>query len=425
MRILVISRNAWDDTNAIGNTMSNFFGGIDNVVFASLYFRSAPPNNRLCKRYYRVSEAEILKKWFCPEKMGRQFYSENNSYQEAQTGTAKREQSLIRLIQRYGLNFAYQISNSLWYSKKWINGNLRDFITDFAPDLIFTFVKSTPQYYLAVRYLRETFNIPLISWIADDEYTGLLKRHSEREIHNLRYILDESAVVRGCSQEICDYYNSVFHCNATTLYKGCDFIAPVKRTVGRPLTMVYAGNLLYGRLEIIKKLSEALEASSSGVQNVSFEVYSNTALGPQEQEYFAQKRCTKYMGRKDYVFIRQRLSEADIAVFAESFEQEQIEKTRYSFSTKIMDYLSCGSAILAIGPGEISSMRHMKRVPGVYVIDNLNHFQDQIAEIFSDSFDILGRAEKIRAYAEQCHDDAATIKNINEMIRIAMVVEDR
>ena len=62
MRILVISRNAWDDTNAIGNTMSNFFGGIDNVVFASMYFRSATPNNRLRKRNYRDSETENLKK---------------------------------------------------------------------------------------------------------------------------------------------------------------------------------------------------------------------------------------------------------------------------------------------------------------------------------------------------------------------------
>ena len=74
MRILVISRNAWDDTNAIGNTISNFFSNIDDIEFASIYFRSASPNNTLCNHYYRTSEAEVVKKWISKEKIGKEFY---------------------------------------------------------------------------------------------------------------------------------------------------------------------------------------------------------------------------------------------------------------------------------------------------------------------------------------------------------------
>ena len=54
MRILVITRNAWDDTNSIGNTMSNLFSNWDDVEFANIYFRSALPNNDICKKYYQI-----------------------------------------------------------------------------------------------------------------------------------------------------------------------------------------------------------------------------------------------------------------------------------------------------------------------------------------------------------------------------------
>ena len=74
MKILVITRNAWDDTNAIGNTVSNFFEHFDNCEFANIYFRASSPNNKICKRYYRTTEFEVLRNWFSPEKNGKEDY---------------------------------------------------------------------------------------------------------------------------------------------------------------------------------------------------------------------------------------------------------------------------------------------------------------------------------------------------------------
>ena len=79
MRVLVISRNAWDDTNSIGNTLSNFFGSLESVEFANIYFRSSNPNNAVCKRYYRATEKDILKNWFLPNKIGRTFIWEKTT----------------------------------------------------------------------------------------------------------------------------------------------------------------------------------------------------------------------------------------------------------------------------------------------------------------------------------------------------------
>ena len=288
--------------------------------------------------------------------------------------------------------------------------NLDDFIEDFAPDLVFSFVKALPQYYQTICYLREKFGIPLLTWIADDEYTGYLRRGRTERIERLRRELDESAVVKGCSQEICDYYNAVFGCHATPLYKGCDLSTPIKERVNDPVRIVYAGNLLFGRLDVLRAVSDALEhcAAASG-KAVCFDIYSSTPLSdPEIETYFGRNPCTVFKGAAPYAEIKTRLSEADIVLLAESFEDEEILKTRYSFSTKIIDYLQSGSVILAVGPECLASIRYLRRIPGTFVIDQMESIQTMLPELLNDADHFSRRAAETRAFAA-AHHDAKTL----------------
>jgi len=419
LKVLVITRNAWDDTNAIGNTLSNFLGGIEDVEFAAVYFRSAMPKNELCENYYRTSEIEIMRKWFKPERIGKHFFLKAEGQKRQEEAGAKNEKKLVRVIQKYGLNLAYKLSDYLWYSEKWINDNLKEFIDSFSPDLMITFVKSAPQYYLTIKYLRENYKIPLFAWIADDEYSSLLKNHAQKEIRNLQYILNEAVVVRGCSEELCRYYNEIFGCEAKPLYKSCDLSVPVKQSVNNPLSIVYAGNMLYGRAEILRRIADAVGklAERNGI-NVSFEIYSNTALLPAEVEaYFGSGSIAKYMGRREYAVIKERLSAADIVLHVESFESEQILITKYSFSTKIIDYLQSGSVLLAVGPGEVASMKYIKRIPGTCVISDLDQLEKELAVLLSDTENFYGRASEIRNFAQEHHDAQIVSKELKETFR--------
>lgn len=401
MRILIITRNAWDNTNSIGNTISNFFEGIEPLEFANVYFRESRPNNRLCHRYYRCTEFDLLKYWLTPSKMGRSFYVDDPSTIVPPT-SAGHEKRIISLIHRYGVNIAYRISDALWYRKKWLNDNFRKFVEDFNPDIIFTFVKSAPQYYLTVRYIRETFQTPLFSWIADDEYTAMLKKRKTREIRNLQYVLQESAVICGCSQEICEYYGSVFSVKALPLYKACSFSTPIKSQVGHPIKIVYAGNLLYGRLDIIKRVSDILQKAEA---EVSFDIYSNTELPPAERERcFGLNDRTEYKGRREYEVVKSELSKADVVLHVESFEEEEMLKTRYSFSTKIIDCLQSGSILLAIGPGGLSSIEYVKRIPGAVVIDDLEKVDEALLAFLRDTASFGARGASIREFAHRYHD---------------------
>lgn len=411
MKILVISRNAWDNTNAIGNTLSNFFDGIDDLEFASVYFREANPANDLCTRYYRVTETDVLKKWFIPEKIGKKFTWYGGEQLTKVNTAQKNEKNVIQFVRTHQFRLAYKISDRIWYTKKWLNHNFRSFVEEFQPDLMVTFVKSAPQYYLTVKFLRENYHIPLFAWIGDDEYSTLLRDKNKNAIHKLQYLIDESDAVCGCSQEICDYYNAIFSCRATPLYKSCDFTTPVKESFDHLTKIVYAGNLLYGRMEIVKRIADDLEEYGESCGNVSFEVYSNTALSAEEKSFFQKKSRTRYMGRKDYQTIKTRLAEADIVLYVESFEDNQILQIRYSFSTKIIDCLQSGSVLLAVGPKELASISYVSMIPGAYVIDDLNNLQDSLEKILNNKKDLLERAKQIRTFAQKYHHK--TLNTIN------------
>ena len=417
MRILVLTRNAWDDTNSIGNTVSNFFGDLPDAEFANLYFRSSMPNNRLCKRYFQVTEKNVLRNWFSPSKIGRSFVYEAEPRGNAPGRSS--EKKIISLIHKYHLRSVVRLSDFLWDSRRWINRNLDDFIESFAPDLVFSFVKAEPQYYQTIRYLREQYRIPLLTWIADDEYTGFQKNRQTEQIERLRTILKESTVVKGCSQEICDYYNSVFDCHATPLYKGCDLSTPVKERPNDPMRIVYAGNLLFGRLDILRTFSDALERCvRDGGKRVCFDIYSNTPLTDAEiAAYFGRNTRTAFKGAERYDVIKQRLSEADIVLFAESFDAAEILKTRYSFSTKIIDYLQSGSVILAVGPECLASIRYIRRIPGTFVIDQTESIRTMLPTLLDDAEHFSRRAADTRAFAQQHHDAKALSAELYQLLQ--------
>ena len=419
MRILVLTRNAWDDTNSIGNTVSNFFRDIPDAEFANLYFRSSMPNNRLCRRYFRVTEKDVLRNWFSPDKIGRALVWDPDAEAEAPVQTsAAREKKLISLIHKYNLRSAEKVSDFLWDSRRWLNPKLDAFIEDFKPDVVFSFVKALPQYYQTIRYLRERYDLPLLTWIADDEYTGYLEWGQKKQIARLQMELENSAAVKGCSQEICDYYNSVFHCSATPLYKGCDLSAPVQKRKGDQISIVYAGNLLFGRLDVLRAFSDAVEDCAAGGKALSFDIYSGTPLTEAEIETcFGKNRCTAFRGREDYDVIKERLRKADIVLLAESFEPEEILKTRYSFSTKIIDYLQCGSVILAVGPECLASIRYLRNIPGTFVIDGLEAIGTQLPRLLEDAENFDRRAAETRAFARQHHDKKVLAAQLEQLLR--------
>ena len=403
MNVLVITRNAWDDTNSIGNTMSNFFGGLENVNTANIYFRSSKPNNRVCTKYFHVTEQQLIRNLFTPEKCGNAF---EYSYAGEEKSGYSSEKKLISVIHKFGIKGVYALSDKLWDEKKWLNKRFDDFIEGFDPDVVFTFVKALPQYYHTIKHLHEKHHKKIIVWIADDEYTVLSQsplKKDKKKIERLRYILNIASAVWGCSKEMCEYYNSVFGCNAKPLYKSCSFDFSVRTSVNTPVRLVYAGNLLFGRIDILKRVIKQLEKINKNGTAAVLDIYSSTPVAPDEKNVLQQSGAVRFHGVKPYSEIQKIMSDSDLVLHIESFDEKEIIKTKYSFSTKIIDCLQSGSVMLAIGPGEIASIKYAKTIPGAFVIDSPNDISAKLSEVIGEKDSYPKRAESIRDFAEKNH----------------------
>ena len=139
MNILVVSNIEWSDQNAFGNTVSNFFGGMEDVNIASLYRRSAIPDNTVCQRYYRITNGSIIKSFFQKERIGNEF-----SYRSCEKKSVLRETTtenkVIKFIHKWHINLN-EIEDMIFTTHRWENKRFKAFVEDFSPDIVFYFIR--------------------------------------------------------------------------------------------------------------------------------------------------------------------------------------------------------------------------------------------------------------------------------------------
>ena len=162
MNILVFTNNTWDDTNSIGNTMSNIFCGDvwKNDTFFNLYNRSAIPQNTICNNYYKIPLTSIIKNNFKKEKIGEKFFLNKINTQE--NCKSNKEQKFIDFMHKYSLNFIYPIANHFYRKKKWINKNFKQYIQFSNPDIFFAFLIEVALLKPIIEYVKNNTNAKIV-----------------------------------------------------------------------------------------------------------------------------------------------------------------------------------------------------------------------------------------------------------------------
>lgn len=415
MNILVVGGGSWDDTSSLGNTFSNFFANWENANFYNLYFRNTRPNNSVCENYFKITTKELAKKIISPKKIGEFFrFSKQNVVEEDIVGA--KEKRAISVIHKYNLKFVYDVEDLLWSFNGWKNKNLDEFIELADPDVIFTFAAGNVNITRSVEYIKSKTNAKLVLLVADDIHTAYRlssNRHHKRLRNGLDRMIGLADKVYGISRDMCDYYHNIYGVDMIPLYKGCSFENEPMPTVNKPIKIVYAGNLQLGRFDTIVDLIQCLDKLNHNGISVTLDVYSATLIDDEQREQLNFGNISKFHGGISYNEVKKKMSEADIVLHVESFDKKEMEKVRYSFSTKIIDCLQSGSVMLAIGPEGISSIEYPKEIPGAIVVDNLTKMYDVLNDSLENEKDLVLRAEQIRSFAIERH----SIDNVRKSLQ--------
>ncbi len=417
MNILVYNRSTWDERNAVGNTYSNWFDGEcwENDVFYNFYMRSSKPNNDVCKNYYCVTVNDLIKNFFHKEKIGKQFiYEKENIKQDQNDGAKSSENKMINFLHNNSSNVLYAFMEYLCYHGSWINKRFINYLKEINPDVFFATAADDGMLFKMIQTVKQYTNAKVILFIADDvygKYCSLPFYRGKLLKKNFCEIIGQADYLYGASKILCKEYQKLFNRTINVLYKGCTFTNEVLKKSDDKIKIVYAGNMYYGRDDVLKVLADKLFCLKKNGINVQLDIYSGVEKNEELITKLERKDVSFFRGSRSYKEIKKELADADIVLHIESFEQKHIDYVHYSFSTKIIDCLQSGSVLMVIGPKGIASVEYARTIPGAIVIDDLDNLERELLKL--KDFDFAGAAESIRKFAIEKHD----IHNVQENLR--------
>lgn len=390
MRILIISRTPWNNSNSFGNTFSTLFGGMDEVEIYNICCQAGSIKNNIVKDTLQLSEAYLLKSF----RKANVVSQENKPSIEASSveqmqDFGKKKRSAWMFFAR---DMIWEITALRW--KKLIGG----FIASVNPDIIYLPVYASLYMCYIDSYVIKELNKPIVGHISDDVF-GYSPEDSRLSLaHYYRYKLRKKirSIIRKCSylevfaENMKEEYEKEFCKTCYSIGKG---VSPEQVMQPRldgwcdEIHFVYTGGIGGERFNTLMMLAESLERHNAE-KKCYLDIYSATPLTDNDKEVMSSIKSVVFHGAISGEEVRRVQQDADCLVHVEGFSESSIFKTRMSFSTKIIDYLATGKALLAIGPKEINSIQLLRDKKMAVVVDRIEDLDDTISNMIEERIDL-------------------------------------
>lgn len=425
-KVLAIAINAWRE-DSTSHTLMNIFRCWDPEKLAMVYARADYPDTKVCSRFFRISENDVLKSVFKPWiRTGREVSDtpadENDKMAQAEHeryAGARKKHSYFMSLCREGV----------WFLGHWKTKELKRFVREVNPDVLFVPVYPVAYMGRIQRYVMKLSGKPAVCYLADDNYSYLSCSGVFSYIHRfllrrqVRYLSTHCSGMFTIVDKEKEETDRLFGTDSRILTKGIDFSKKpfVPRIPGKPLKFVYTGNLIIGRDKTLALLADILNEVDHGQGRVSLDIYSPDRVDDLTMSRL-NRGCSHHRGfvSRDRVAGVQR--EADVVVFAEALAGKEINAARLSFSTKITDYLANGKCILALGVREIAPIDYFIRNDSALIASNGDEIKEQVLKLLNNPDVIMEYERKAYDCAVRNHDRCVMNRRFIETMKKAAQV---
>jgi hypothetical protein len=406
-RLLVITVNPWSDKIASGNTISNHLGGWDNSKLSNLFLRSGEIDNTCCENYFRISEKEIVSSLLYKKDLGVNidFKKEVKIQQVNKTSKISKVKNFLIRIRP---TFILLLRELLWKIGFQRRKKLNDFLKQNAPEVIYIGCPNLIYGHRVLWYSHKITKAKIVVFFGDENYSyksywplSLLYQCWLR--YWIRKTISISSVNYAATQDLCDYYSKITGKEFKVMYKGISILPPSPKTLSKPLKLVYAGNLLYGRWQTLSLLSKAINEVSKGESVFELSIYTGTPLSKEMFTNLNTNNST-VKGSVSFIEVKKIMKEADIVLHVEAFDKKNIRKTKYSFSTKITDCIESSNCVMGIGPSEIASINFLKNSESAIVANCYGDIVSHLQKISMDDKIITNYRNKMYEFSKEIFD---------------------
>lgn len=387
MRILIISQETWrNDTNG-GNVLTNIFSDFD-AEFAQIFCSAGLPDNNICKKYFQMTDSMALRNIIKKVPMGRVITSNEN-----EVPIIVRGDNEINRIKRLGsYEFLRVAREMVWAFSDYRNEEMKEFILDFSPDVIFAPYYGVTYMLTLTDYVSALTKKPVISYISDDSY-------SLRQFNISIAFWINRFVIRRKTRKTWSNYSLIYTMTETQkefmsklgkpmkiLCKSGEFESKLEsKSVGTPIRLIYGGGLYLNRWQTVLALAKAIKKLNVNKKRFVLDIYTNTVI-PRRAEKILNDGVNCWVHPAiPYEKLQAEYKKSDIALHVESFSLKDRLNVRMSFSTKIVDCLNSGCAVMAICDKKQGGYVYLQENDAAICVDSLKDLERVLCGIYNDT----------------------------------------
>ena len=380
MRILLITSEEWNDFVYPNGILTNWFSNF-NVDVAQIYTSPGLPINNICDYYFQITDSQMAKSILGGPKAGRVVYKKtdkdfiSNAKENAQR---KGVYGFFKKLSLWWRTPIMLVKDLIWDMGRYDKEELQLFVKKFNPDIVFCPRYVSKGLMRLEKVVSTMTTAPFVAFTADDEislenvkwwqlayYRRLsakyrFKKHVRLYSHYFTF-----------SQDQADEYKAEYNISTSTIFKSGDFSSAIdNKTVCSPIRLVYAGHLYCNRWKSLEEIGKALNKINDTSVKMILEVYTQDELTAQQKRALCEDRYIFYKGSVTPDQLVNIYKKSDIALHVESFDEKYKKKTRVSFSTKIIDLMASGCAILAICWDKHAGYQYLKSNDAAFCCPN-------------------------------------------------------
>ena len=386
LRVLLITREPWRDDSNEGSVLSSWFEN-QPMELAQIYCKPGLPENKCCKRFFQLTDKMAAKNLLKGEPMGAVIQPDAQAETDGKPATEQEKKSFYDFFRRNNWACFFLAQECLWGLANWKSKALEAFVDDFAPDVIVAPLCYS-RYVMAIqRWVAQRLKKPMVGIVWDDLYS-LNERHIS-PIYWLNRFLQRRSVKK--TVDMCSRLYSLSPQQAEAFQQQFDRpfgVLPKVGTQQQEITkpedtvrFLYAGGIYYGRMGTLEQIAQTLARLNQQGYPCQLDVYTNS---PDAQSLETTGACCVHAAVPAEE-LRQLYGASHVALHVEGFERTFAQKTRLSFSSKIVDCLSSGCAVLAVCPEGNCGYRYLKESQAAVCVDQLSQLPASVEMLVKDA----------------------------------------
>ena len=420
MKILFVSSSPLKKEISIGNTFINLFKDMEDVELASIYTRAGSPDKEISQAFC-ITEKMLIKNLIKKTPVGICVNPEEKE-EAPKVQNTKNEQGIINFIKNSRWTVFFWLQNFIWQIGRWKSPELKRFIEEYDPDIIFTVLSDSQFLNRLILYVTKVANKKLVLYAWDNNYS--LKKFMLSPLRWINHFINRISMRKVAEKAELFYvisdvqktdYEKAFKKECKVLTKSADFSTkvPKKTAYNKPLQLVYTGNIGLNRWKVLGEIASVLEKININGVKAQLRIYTGNSLTDKMNTALNRGDSSIVMGSVSADEVLKIQNDADMLVHVESKDLKNRLLVRQSFSTKIVDYLKAARPILAVGPKEVASIDYFLKNDCAIVADSESELHEKLVSVIEDrkTLDLL--AEKAYECGKKNHD----VSIINKMLR--------